>query len=136
LNGAHGGVTSTAARPADATEASRMNTTVTTHYAPHDQPHDFAYCGVYLSDATYHSPQPTCPTCAAQLAAAEAIDAAIEETPWPLDADEAAIELDPLLNAGLPASVAPAASTCADEVFAFAVSLNRAYAETVRGGHR
>jgi hypothetical protein len=107
-----------------------------THYAPHDQPHDFAYCGVYLSDAKYHSPQPTCPTCAAKLAAEAAIDAAVEETPWPLDADEAAIELDPLLNAGLPAPGAPAASAFADEVFAFGVTLNRAYAEAVRGGRR
>jgi hypothetical protein len=108
-----------------------------THYAPHDQPHDFAYCGVYVSDAKYHSPQPTCPTCAAQLAAADAIDAAVEETPWPLDADEAAIELDPLLNAGLPDPSQPFDATMfVADLFDFAVSLNRAYAETVRGGRR
>jgi hypothetical protein len=112
-----------------------MTRTFTTHYAPHDQPHDFAYCGVYLSDAKYHSAQPTCPTCAAILAAEDAIDAAVEEIPWPLDADEAATELDPILNAGIPEAPA-SASSFSNELFDFAVSLNRASAEAVWGGRR
>src|SRR4029453_11077690 len=123
--------------PPEGNGGSPINTTVTTHYAPHDQPHDFAYCGVYLSDATYHSSQPTCPTCAAKLAAEAAIDAAVEETPWPLDADEAAIELDPLLNAGLPDRSQPFhPAMFVPNLFNFAFSLNRAYAEAVRGGRR
>jgi hypothetical protein len=79
-----------------------LNQTVT-HYAPWDASDDFAYCGVYVSDPMFHSPQPTCPTCAAKLAAECAIDEAIETAPWPLDADEARAELDLVLNAGVPA---------------------------------
>jgi len=84
-----------------------------THYAPWDTSDDFAYCGVYVSDARYHSPSPTCPACAAKLAAECAIDEAIETAPWPLDADEATAVLDPVLNAGVP------------DLFAVAVSLVR-----------
>lgn len=106
-----------------------------THYAPHDAvPADFAYCGVYVSDARYHSAQPTCPRCAAQLAAEEAIDAAVDEEPWPLDADEARMALDPLLNAGLPEDVpAPRAAFAAD-LFNLAVLINRSYAQSLRRG--
>src|SRR4029453_13294054 len=108
--------------PPEGNGGSPINTTVTTHYAPHDQPHDFAYCGVYLSRPPYHSPQPTCPTCAAKLAAEAEIDAPagartpapegrvdapVEEIPWPPHADEPAIELDPLPNAGLPGRSQP-----------------------------
>lgn len=96
-----------------------------THYAPWDGPDDFAYCGRYLSDARYHSPQPTCPACAAKLAAECAIDEAVDTMPWPLDADEATAMLDHVLNAGVPE--APAA-TLAAEVFALGVTLNRIYA--------
>jgi hypothetical protein len=61
------------------------------------------------------------------MAAEDALDAAIESTPLPLDADEARTELDPLLNAG-----APTMSPVAADLFAYAVSLNRAYAQAVR----
>jgi hypothetical protein len=79
-----------------------MSQTPVTHYAPWDAPDDFAYCGVFVSAPDYHSPAPTCPVCAAKLAAECAIDEAIETAPWPLDADEASAVLDPVLNAGVP----------------------------------
>jgi hypothetical protein len=108
-----------------------MSQTLVTHYAPHDaEPADFAYCGVYVNDAQYHSATPTCPTCAATLAAEEAIDAAVEAMPWPLDADEANAVLDPVLNAGLPAPAAR--SPLGAQLFNLALEINRAYAAQVR----
>jgi hypothetical protein len=104
-----------------------------THYAPWDGPDDFAYCGRYLSHSRYHSPAPTCPTCAARLAAADAIDQAIDEMPWPLDADEARAVLDPVLNAGVPEAPMPTPTFTGTQfvadLFDFAATLNRAYAQ-------
>jgi hypothetical protein len=100
-----------------------------THYLPWDATDDFAYCGVYVSDARYHSPQPTCAACAAKLAAECAIDAAIDEMPWPLDADEARAVLDPVLNAGVPDAVqretARVMSLVGATLFAFGVTLTK-----------
>jgi hypothetical protein len=111
-----------------------MTGSTLTHYAPHDYSDTFAYCGVYLSDARYHSPQPTCPRCAEQLAAECAIDQAVDEMPWPLDADEATAELDPVLNAGVPFS----ATAFVADLFEYAVTLNRQYAAALsrQGGRR
>jgi hypothetical protein len=64
-----------------------------THYFPWDDSDTFATCGYAMTAADTHSPQPTCPACADRLAAEEA---AIEETPLPLDADEARTELEPV----------------------------------------
>jgi hypothetical protein len=97
-----------------------------THYAPWDGPDDFAYCGLYLSDSRYHSPQPTCPACAAKLAAECAIDEAVELMPWPLDADEARAELDPVLNAGVRFD----ATQFVADLFEYAAALSR------QGGRR
>src|SRR5262245_5933393 len=98
-----------------------------THYAPWAATDAFAYCGVYVSDARYHSPQPTCPTCAAQLAAECAIDQAVDEMPWPLDADEASAGLDPVLNAGVPAA---APGPCDPRPFIAHLLLATAWART------
>jgi len=98
---------------------------IVTHYAPADQPHDFAYCGLYLSDPRTHSPQPTCPDCAKKLAqedAEAALEQAIDETPWPLDADEAATELEHTN------SMSPLGA----QLFTFAVTVNRLYAAQLR----
>jgi hypothetical protein len=103
-----------------------MNQTPITHYAPWDASDDFAYCGVYVSHPDYHSPAPSCPTCAAKLAAECAIDEAIETAPWPLDADEASAVLDPVLNAGVPETSAK--SPVGEELFNLGVTLNRIYA--------
>jgi len=102
---------------------------IVTHYAPHDQDHDFALCGVYVDQDKYHSPQPTCPDCARKLADEEALKQAIEETPWPLDADEAALALE--------REAADRMSPLGAQVFALAVTLNKVYAaqlRTRRGG--
>jgi hypothetical protein len=104
-----------------------MSQTIVTHYAPWDAAEDFAYCGLYLNDdPRYHSPQPTCPVCAAKLAAECAIDEAIETTAWPLDADEANAVLDPVLNAGVPET--PTKSPLGEDLFQLGVTLNRIYA--------
>jgi hypothetical protein len=108
-----------------------------THDAPWEDD-DTARCGVPVTDARSHSLTPTCPVCAAALAAE---DAAVElmalDTPFPLDADEAR-DLDPLLNAGLPDRPAPPfdATTFVADLFEFAVTLTRANAQRVRGGRR
>lgn len=62
-----------------------------THYWPHDGDEQHAVCGTPMrDDARRHSLQPTCAVCAAYLATLDdAIDAAVEAMPWPLDADEA-----------------------------------------------
>jgi hypothetical protein len=87
-----------------------------THYAPWNQPaENFALCGVYVSADRYHSPQPTCPTCAAKLAAD---DAALEDAPLPVDD---AGDLDVILNNGAPE---PHVETFAQELFDFACALN------------
>lgn len=101
-----------------------MLTNNLTHYAPADQPHDFAYCGVYLSETRYHSPQPTCPDCARKLAEDDALDAAIEETPFPLDADEAALALE--------REATDTMSPLGAQLFTLAVTLNRIYAAQLR----
>ena len=95
-----------------------------THYFPWDNTDDLAYCGHRMRAADVHSPQPTCPACAARQAAEEG---AIDETALPLDADEARTELDPVLNAGVPAP-----SPVVAELFDWAVDLTRSYAATVR----
>ncbi len=87
-----------------------------THYFPWDNSDTFAYCGHRMTAADVHSPAPTCAACAARQAAEEQ---AIEDTPLPLDADEARTALDPVLNAGA-------------DLFAFAVALTRTYAAGVR----
>lgn len=88
-----------------------------THYFPWDNSDTVAYCGHAMTAADTHSPAPTCAGCAARQAAEEQ---AIEDTPLPLDADEARAQLDPVLNAGAP------------DLFAFAVALTRNYAAAVR----
>lgn len=100
-----------------------------THYFPWNDSDDVAYCGHQMTDADTHSPQPTCPACAARL---DAEDAVYAETPLPLDADEAR-DLDPLLNAGRP-DARPVGPTLrfADDLFAFAVALNRGLAGVLR----
>jgi hypothetical protein len=90
-----------------------------THYFPWDDTNDHAYCGKPMGAADIHSPLPTCPACGERLLA---LDAAIEETPLPLDADEAATELDPILNAGIPAHAL--LSPLGAELFALANTLN------------
>lgn len=57
-----------------------------THYFPWDDSDTFAYCGHVMTEVDTHSPQPTCPACAAQLAA---LDRDVEDAALPLDADEA-----------------------------------------------
>jgi len=94
-----------------------------THYFPWDESDEVAYCGHRLTAADTHSPAPTCPACAARQAAEEA---AIEDVAPPLDADEAAAVLDPVLNAGVPFT----ASACVADLFAYAAALSR------RGGRR
>jgi len=93
-----------------------------THYAPWDaDPADFAYCGVYVNDPIAHSPTPTCPDCAAKLAAECAIEEMIEQD-WALTlADDATrVDLDPVLNAGVPAE---------RDFFAIAAGLTRRLAQ-------
>jgi hypothetical protein len=83
-----------------------------THYFPWDESDDrdpIAYCGHRVTAADAHATQPTCAVCAATL---DAVEAAFEALPVPLDADEARTELDPVLNAGT-------------DLFTFAVSLAR-----------
>jgi hypothetical protein len=80
-----------------------MLTQTTTHYFPHDDSDEVAYCGHRMTDADVHSPEPTCLTCTVRQAAEDhALDAALDQA-MPLDADEARIELDPILNADIPA---------------------------------
>lgn len=92
-----------------------------THYCPWDESDDTAYCGRVFTATDTHSLTPTCAACAARL---DAEDAAFADVPLPLDADEAP-ELDPLLNAGVPAR--PAMSPMGAELFALARSLNLLY---------
>jgi hypothetical protein len=89
-------------------------TTPTTHYAPWDADDaDVAYCGHTMTAADVHSPAPSCAACAAKLDAEEALAALVELTAAvPLDADEAARDLNPILNAGA-------------DLFVYAVSLAR-----------
>lgn len=102
---------------------------MTTHYCPWDHSDTFAICGHVMTEADTHSPAPTCPACAVRL---EAEDAAFAAQPLPLDAEEAR-DLDPLLNAGIPDAPTPTPRLqCADDLFAFAVALNRGLAEVLR----
>jgi hypothetical protein len=91
-------------------------TTPTTHYAPWDADDaDVAYCGHTMTAADVHSATPSCAACAVKLDAEEALEALIELAALPLDADEAARECPPLLNAGV-------------DLFAYAVTLTRGHA--------
>jgi hypothetical protein len=92
------------------------------HYSPWDAD-DVAYCGRRMTATTPHSLAPTCPVCAARLDAEAGV---WDETPLPLDADEAQIDLDPMLNAGVPSR-----SPLADELFHMARVLNACYALTL-----
>lgn len=104
-----------------------------THYTL-DDCSERAYCGHRMREADQHSPFPTCRACADALAAELAIDEAVDAMPWPLDADGAA-DLDPVLNAGVPAP-APISPFGASLV-ALAVALNRTYvAQLPRRGRR
>ena len=89
-----------------------------THYFPWDDSDEIAYCGHRMTEADTHSPQPTCLTCTVRQAAAEQ---AIEDPQTPLDAEEARTELDPVLNAGLPAP--QPLSSLGQELFALANTL-------------
>ena len=104
-----------------------MLTTTVTHYAPHDHSDDFAVCGARIDDTHVNLGDPTCPRCAAWLAHERALDQMIEDTPLPLDADEAATELDPVLNAGL-----PVAAPVRQPYFEYAVALTRAAVRRAR----
>lgn len=97
-----------------------LNPTVS-HYYPWTETDGVATCGHRMTATDVHSPRPTCLTCTVRLAA---IEAAEDET-VPLDADEARTELDPLLNAGLPARPM---SPLGAELFALARTLNACYA--------
>jgi hypothetical protein len=98
-----------------------------THYFPWDDSDagddrdPIAYCGHRVTAADAHATQPTCAVCAATL---DALEAAFEATPLPLDADEARTQLDPVLNAG-----APTMTPMGADLFAFAVSLSRRLAQ-------
>jgi len=100
---------------------------VITHYAHADHSDDFAVCGTPLDDTHANLGDPTCPRCAAWLAHERALDQMIADTPLPLDADEAATELDPVLNAGL-----PVAAPVRQPYFEFAVAVTRAAVRRVR----
>jgi len=100
---------------------------VITHYAHADHSDDFAVCGAPLDDTHANLGDPTCPRCAAWLAHERALDRMIADTPLPLDADEAATELDPVLNAGL-----PVAAPVRQPYFEFAVAVTRAAVRRAR----
>jgi hypothetical protein len=102
-----------------------------THYTLDDTA-ERAYCGKRMTEADRHSPFPTCGGCAAKLAEEIALEEAIDETPLPLDADEAATQLDPVLNAGVPPRIAPTVPDFSQHLFQLAVSLNQIYAAEVR----
>jgi len=98
---------------------------IVTHYAPWPtEPDNFSLCGVYVDQDKYHSPQPTCPDCARKLAEDEALEQAIDETPWPLDADEAATELEREATNRM--------SPLGAQLFNLAVTLNKVYAAQLR----
>jgi hypothetical protein len=89
-----------------------------------------------MTGAMRHSPFPTCPGCVATLSAEIALEEAIDQTPLPLDADEAATELDPVLNAGVPVRETPRGDF-AEYLFNMVVDINRQYAaQAVRRGGR
>jgi hypothetical protein len=96
-----------------------------THYFPWDDTDETA-CGRAMHAADWQSAAPTCARCAAALAAEDALEALVELTALPLDADEARTELDPLLNAG-----APAMSPLGAELFALARTLTACYTLTL-----
>jgi hypothetical protein len=103
-----------------------------THYFPWDDADETA-CGRAMHAADWHSERPTCAACAAApaaLAAEDALDAAIAETPLPLDADEARTELDPVLNAGAPA-LSPAMLPAGAALFDLARVLTACYTLTL-----
>jgi len=104
------------------------------HHFPWDEAEDVAFCGRRQQDGDVHSPSPTCPICRARLEAEDALDDAIAQTPLPLDADEAAAILDPVLNAGVP--VRAPLSPFGASLFALAVALNRTYAEQAQLARR
>jgi hypothetical protein len=110
-------------RDADTTRAEWsariMLPTTVTHYYPWTESDGVATCGHRMSATDVHSLQPTCLTCTVALAADEARE--LELDALPLDADEARTELDPILNAGLPARPM---SPLGAEVFALAQRLN------------
>jgi hypothetical protein len=89
-----------------------MLTETVTHYFPWTESDTFAYCGYRMRETDVHATQPTCAACAARQAAEEQ---AIEDTPLPLDADEARTEL----------------ASPADALFNWAVDLTRSYAATL-----
>jgi hypothetical protein len=103
-----------------------------THYTL-DDTSELAYCGRRMRDADRHSPFPTCGGCAARLSAELALEEAIDQTPLPLDADEAATALDPVLNAGVPVAAQP---DFADYLFDLVTSINRTYAQSLAKGGR
>jgi hypothetical protein len=110
-----------------------------THYTREDAAFEIAYCGRRLRDDDRHSPFPTCGTCAAILADECALDEAIDETPFPLDADEAALALDPVLNAGVPVPQPAPSADFATYLYELVVDLNRVYTQQARqrrGGRR
>ena len=98
------------------------------HYFPWTESDEVAYCGHRMTAADVHSPAPTCLPCAVRQAQEEQ---AIEDTPLPLDADEARTELDPLLNAGVPARPL---SPLGAELFSLATTL-RGCASSTRWRH-
>lgn len=103
---------------------------MTSHYAPWDGfDDDRAVCGHRMTEDDTHAVIPTCPSCTEALLTEEA---RIADWQVPLDADEAARELDPLLNAGIPDAVPQQPSLFGADLFAYAVSLNRVYAAAVR----
>jgi len=91
-----------------------------THYFPHDESDEVAYCGHRMTEADVHSPEPTCLTCTVRQAAEDHALDALRDQAVPLDADEARTELDPILNAGAPARPL---SPLGEELFSLARTL-------------
>jgi hypothetical protein len=106
-----------------------------THYWPWDadaEPGEEgpAACGAPMADARQHSAYPSCPACAAHLAAEDycmaLVDALAEGTAPPLVAEATAA----------PAQRTLPLSPLGAELFALAVKLNRLQAQTVAKGSR
>ena len=114
-----------------------------THYFPYDdsdtESDEYTYCGQRVTPGAVHALTPTCPGCQAAIARREAEEAALEalieaDGALPLDADEAASELDPVLNAGIPDAPTPRPAFV-DDLFAVTVRLTRMHAAMI-GGRR
>ena len=129
-----------------------------THYFPWDDSDDFAYCGYPMTAQDRHGLQPTCPTCRARLAAAEAVEAERADLeaqgarliatydaqyerwlayagPKPSRAQlEATLDdlHDQIAAAARPRPDTAGMSPVGAELFAYAVALNRSYARRVR----